>query len=111
MGYLSGVERKNLELPIVDLSGLDMTRFDEKSWEIARSKIAEALETYGCFEVVYDEVAKLGVMERLNAPTHRVKLKSETEKRYAVIFSTKPKFTKFINEERIDDALKAYCGV
>ncbi|KAI0510296.1 hypothetical protein KFK09_010901 [Dendrobium nobile] len=57
MGYLSGVDRKNLELPIVDLSGLDMTRFDEKSWAIARSKIAEALETYGGFEVVYDDVS------------------------------------------------------
>ncbi|PKU74832.1 probable 2-oxoglutarate-dependent dioxygenase AOP1 [Dendrobium catenatum] len=57
MGYLGGVDTKNLELPIVDLSGLDITRLDEKVWVKARSKIAEALEIYGGFEVVYNEVS------------------------------------------------------
>ncbi|PKU74831.1 probable 2-oxoglutarate-dependent dioxygenase AOP1 [Dendrobium catenatum] len=57
MGYFGGVDTKNLELPIVDLSGLDIARFNEKVWVKARSKIVEALEIYGGFEVVYNEVS------------------------------------------------------
>ncbi|PKU74833.1 Gibberellin 2-beta-dioxygenase 2 [Dendrobium catenatum] len=50
-----GGQSKNLYIEI-DLSGLDVTSFNEKIWAKARSKIAEALEIYGGFEVIYNEV-------------------------------------------------------
>ncbi|KAI0510304.1 hypothetical protein KFK09_010905 [Dendrobium nobile] len=46
----------SLELPEIDLSGFHVTSFNEKTWAKARSKIAEALELYGGFEVIYNEV-------------------------------------------------------
>ncbi|KAL0918515.1 hypothetical protein M5K25_010524 [Dendrobium thyrsiflorum] len=57
MASLGGVDTKNLELPKVDLSGLDITSFNEKAWAIVRLKIAQALEIYGGFEVIYNEIS------------------------------------------------------
>ncbi|XP_020573723.1 uncharacterized protein LOC110020088 [Phalaenopsis equestris] len=57
MGYMVGADTEIPELPKVDLSGLYMKGSDEKIWTAARSKIAEALETYGGFEVIYSEVS------------------------------------------------------
>ncbi|KAI0510303.1 hypothetical protein KFK09_010904 [Dendrobium nobile] len=57
MASLGGVDTKNLELPKVDLSGLSITSFNEKAWAIVRAKIAQALEIYGGFEVIYNEIS------------------------------------------------------
>ncbi|PKU86728.1 Gibberellin 20 oxidase 1-B [Dendrobium catenatum] len=47
---------RELELPKVDLSGLDLTCLNQKTWAKARADIDDALKHFGAFEVVYDEV-------------------------------------------------------
>ncbi|KAK8926425.1 Gibberellin 20 oxidase 1-B [Platanthera zijinensis] len=56
MASLACENYSKLELPQVELSGLDSARRDEKAWAMARGKMAWALENYGGFEAVYDRV-------------------------------------------------------
>lgn len=56
MGSLGGICKSELELPKVNLSGLDIFKLDTKAWIEAREAIAQALELNGAFEVVYDKV-------------------------------------------------------
>lgn len=99
MASLGGVDIKNLELPKVDLSGLDITKFNEKTWAIARLAIAHALKTYGGFEVIYNEVSPklrnellgVAVPELFTMPAAS-KLSDSKQLPYHGIFLNKPGF-------------------
>lgn len=56
MGSFACESRINLELPQVELSGLDSEQLDAGAWSTARAKVGWALENYGGFEAVYDRV-------------------------------------------------------
>ncbi|KAL0918510.1 hypothetical protein M5K25_010519 [Dendrobium thyrsiflorum] len=67
------------ELPKVDLSGLDATRFDEEIWAKARSTIAQALETHDGFEVIYSELPYHGfLLKKTGFPFSALELTNPT---------------------------------
>ncbi|KAL0918517.1 hypothetical protein M5K25_010526 [Dendrobium thyrsiflorum] len=114
MASLGGVDTKNLELPKVDLSGLDITSFNEKAWAIVRLKIAQALEIYGGFEVIYNEISPelrnelLGVVvpELFSMPAAS-KLGDSEQLPYHGIFFRKPGFPFFAVQLTNPNALSA----
>lgn len=47
---------EQLHLPKIDFSGLDLSAAGPDKWAETRAMVMPAIETYGCFEAVYDEV-------------------------------------------------------
>ncbi|KAK8926435.1 hypothetical protein KSP39_PZI018306 [Platanthera zijinensis] len=57
--FASKNSQHKLELPQVELSGLNPSQPDDKAWAMTRAKVAWALENYGGFEAIYDRVGAL----------------------------------------------------
>ncbi|XP_008794218.1 probable 2-oxoglutarate-dependent dioxygenase AOP1 [Phoenix dactylifera] len=49
-------EEAQLRIPRVDLTGLRLEHVGTARWDAAREEVARALESYGCFDAVYDGV-------------------------------------------------------
>lgn len=47
-----------LQLPLIDLSGLDNSEPGNSSWDTVQNAVRQALEEYGCFEALYDKITK-----------------------------------------------------
>ncbi|KAJ0983846.1 hypothetical protein J5N97_002202 [Dioscorea zingiberensis] len=44
------------QLPLIDLSWLDPSQAEASGWDAARAAVMRALETFGCFEAIYDRI-------------------------------------------------------
>ncbi|KAK8950251.1 Gibberellin 20 oxidase 1-B [Platanthera guangdongensis] len=87
MGSFACGSCTKLELPRVELSGLGSAQPDEKTWTLARVKVAWALENYGGFEAVYDGIG--------------AHLRDELLGRVVPEFFARPELRKLLNPSKI----------
>ncbi|XP_072980202.1 probable 2-oxoglutarate-dependent dioxygenase AOP1 [Typha angustifolia] len=51
-------EKQQLQIPKIDLRGLDRTQSGSQLWDSIRSEVMAAMEMYGCFEAVFDRASE-----------------------------------------------------
>ncbi|KAK8925763.1 Gibberellin 20 oxidase 1-B [Platanthera zijinensis] len=119
--FASKNNHHKLELPQVELSGLNSAQPDDKAWAMAQAKVVWALENYGGFEAIYDKVgARLrdellgqAVPEFFNVPELE-KLHDPTKVPYHGVYFQKKGFP-FLSHQLSDPnslaAIQDYSGI